>query len=290
MRTADVVHAQDRRSGLWMRLAPDMSRVARIYTVHGLPDPYMPPPLGHDRPALRDRIAYEGVDATLCRRADVVIIPSATLAEIFRTLLGFPGDRIRVVPNGVSAESGSSGNGREVGTLSLLEPVKDVGTFLAAAALLAGTRNDLRFVVFGEGSERHALELRAQQLGIGDRVSFPGYVERAQALRRLRVLVLPSIVESAPMSLLEAMAAGVPVVASRTGGIPEITAEDTALLVDPGDAQGFATAIGRLLDDDDFRRERVRAGRSRIAAHYTLSMNADATLNVYEEALARRRR
>jgi glycosyltransferase involved in cell wall biosynthesis len=230
------------------------------------------------------------VDATLCRRADVVIIPSATLAEIFRTRLGFPGDRIRVVPNGVSAESGSSGNGREVGTLSLLEPVKDVGTFLAAAALLAGTRNDLRFVVFGEGSERHALELRAQQLGIGDRVSFPGYVERAQALRRLRVLVLPSIVESAPMSLLEAMAAGVPVVASRTGGIPEITAEDTALLVDPGDAQGFATAIGRLLDDDDFRRERVRAGRSRIAARYTLSMNADATLNVYEEALARRRR
>jgi glycosyltransferase involved in cell wall biosynthesis len=283
MRTVDVVHAQDRRSGLWTRLAPGMSTVARIYTVHGLPDPYMPAPLGRERPPLRDRIAYEGIDATLCRRADAVIIPSATIAGIFRDRLGFPADRIRVVPNGVELPPSAVKRGTEVGTLSLLEPVKDIATFLEAAALLARRRPELRFVVFGDGSERTALKL-----GIADRVAFPGHVDRTTALARLAVLVLPSILESAPMALLEAMAAGVPTAASRSGGIPEITGEDTALLVAPGDVDGFARAIGRLLDDRPLADALVAAARSRIASCYTTAANVQATLRVYDEALATR--
>ena len=290
MRGVDIAHAQDRRSGLWIRLAPGMKAVARIYTVHGLPDSYMPPPLGNGRPPVRDRIAYEGVDATLCRRADAVIVPSATIAEIFERRLRFPPDRIRVVSNGVELPQVLAKRGAEVGTLSLLETVKDVGTFLSAAALLAPARPDLRFVVFGDGSQRDALQLRARELGIADRVAFPGHVERATALRRLAVIVLPSIFESAPMALLEAMAAGVPAVASRVGGIPEITGEDCALLVAPGNAPGFARAIERILDEPELTAALVSAARSRISSRYTTDANVDATIRVYEEALAERRR
>jgi glycosyltransferase involved in cell wall biosynthesis len=289
MRTADVVHGHDRRSGLWTRLAPGMSTVARIYTVHGLPDSYMPAPLGRRPVPLRDRIAYEGVDAALCRRADAVIIPSETMARTFRERLGFPADRIRVVPNGVTLPESPIERGSEIGTLSLLEPVKDVTTFLAAAARLAPARPDLRFVVFGEGTEREGLGRRARELGIADRVAFPGHVERSEAMKRLGTLVLPSIVENAPMALLEAMAAGVPVVASRTGGIPEITGEDTALLVAPGDAEGFARAIASVLDDPAATASRVAAARARIASSYTTGANVDATLRVYERALEARR-
>ena len=289
MRTVDVVHGQDRRSGLWTRLAPGMGTVARIYTVHGLPDSYMPAPLGRRPVPLRDRIAYEGIDAALCRRADAVIIPSEMMARTFRERLGFPADRIRVVPNGVVLPDTPIERGSEVGTLSLLEPVKDVRTFLAAAARLAPAHPDLRFVVFGDGSERGALERRARELGIADRVAFPGHVERSEAMKRLGILVLPSIVENAPLALLEAMAAGVPVVASRTGGIPEITGEDTALLVAPQDSEGFADAIARTLDDPASSASRVAAARSRVASLYTTGANVDATLRIYDQALGARR-
>lgn len=290
MRRVDVVHAQDRRSGLWTRLAPRMGSVARIYTVHGLPDPYMPAPLGRSRPPLRDRIAYELVDARLCLRADAVIVPSHALAAIFHDRLRFPADRIRVVPNGVVLSDELTQRGAEVGTLSLLDPVKDIGTFLGAAARLSPARPQLGFVVFGDGPERRSLERRAQELGIAQRVEFAGHVERAQALARLRILVLPSIIENAPMALLEAMAAGIPVVASRTGGIPEITGEDAALLVAPRDERGFAAAIERLLDDDELADRVAAAARARVASSYSSASNADATLRVYEQALAARRR
>lgn len=290
MRKPDVVHAQDRRSGLWTRLAPRTKGAVRIYTVHGLPEPYLPAPLGSEGPGLRHRIAYEGIDAILCRRADAVIIPSATLAAVFRYRLGFPSPRIRVVPNGVDSVEPITARGEEVGTISLLEPVKGLPTFLDAAASLAPSRPALRFAIFGDGSQRSELERRAHELGIGDRVAFPGHVDREQALRRLAVLALPSIVETAPMVLLEAMAAGVPVIASRTGGIPEITGENTALLVQPGDASGFAAAAARLLDDPKLTAARVAAGRKRIACRYTSDANADSTLAVYEAALRTRRR
>ena len=290
MRDADVVHAEDRRSGLWTRLAPRTNAGIRVYTVHGLPDPYMPAPLGRDRPAIRDRVAYEGVDAILCRRADAVIIPSATLAAVFHHRLGFPAGRLHVVPNGVDLVEPILARGSEIGTISLLEPVKGLTTFLDAAAQLARSRPALRFVVFGEGSQSGELKRRAAQLGIGDRVAFPGHVSREQALRRLAILALPSIVETAPMVLLEAMAAGVPVIASRTGGIPEITGENSATLVLPGDATGFAEAAARLLDDPRLAAARIAAGRERVASRYTSDVNADRTLSVYEAALEARRR
>jgi glycosyltransferase involved in cell wall biosynthesis len=286
---ADVVHAQDRRSGLWTRLVPGMPRVARVYTVHGLPDPYLPPPVGLLRPALRDRLAYEGLDSLLARRADALIIPSRALAEIFVSRLRFPAPRITVVPNGVVARPRLEQRGDEVGTLSMLEPVKDIPTFLRAAAILAARHPKLRFVVAGDGSQREALEREAAELGIAERVSFPGFVSSAEALRRLAVLVMPSVIENAPMAVLEAMAAGVPVVASRTGGIPELVG-DAAELVTPGDADGFAGAIERLLDDPGLVTERVTAAADRIAERYTAEANAAATLAVYERVLRERRR
>jgi glycosyltransferase involved in cell wall biosynthesis len=286
---ADVVHGQDRRAGLWSRLAPGRRRVARIYTVHGLPDPYLPPPVGDEHPSLRHRLAYELVDAALARRADALILPSQALATEFAQRLHFPSSRMVVVPNGVAPLALPAQRGTAIGTLSLLEPVKDLPTFLRAAAALHRRRPELRFTVAGDGSQREPLQRLAGELGVADVVGFPGFVPAAEALAGLSVLVMTSVFENAPMAVLEAMAVGIPVVASRTGGIPELVGEDGAQIVAPGDVDGFAAAIERLLDDPALAEAQTAAAAQRFAARYTVDENARATLAVYERALAERR-
>jgi glycosyltransferase involved in cell wall biosynthesis len=169
--------------------------------------------------------------------------------------------------------------------LALLVPLKGVDLFLRAAAELAPDHPDWRFTVFGEGEERGRLVAQRDELGLGPAVTLPGFVRSAQALARLRVLVIASYAENAPMALLEAMGAGVAVVTTAVGGIPEIADESVAKLVPPGDAGAIAAAIAAVLDDDAARAEQVRAARRRVEERYTAAANAEAMVKVYERAL-----
>jgi glycosyltransferase involved in cell wall biosynthesis len=113
-------------------------------------------------------------------------------------------------------------------------------------------------------------------------------VPSAQALRELAVLALPSRMETSGIALLEAMAAGVPAVATRVGGIEETAPGGSATLVEPGDPAALAEAILDLLDDPDFAAARIRAGRA-AAAERTAAHTAERMLALYEAALSRRR-
>ncbi len=280
-RGAELVHGLDRRAGLWTRLRPRRSG-ARIYTVHGLPDPYLP----GARPALRDRLAYEGLDAALCRRAERVIVPSHAMAELFVDRLRFPRERLAVVPNGVEVPVAALSPGPAVGTLSVLEPVKGLDVLLRAIARLASAYPETEWVLFGEGSARAALRRLADELGVADRVDFPGHVDRREGLSRLGLLVLPSRMENAPLGLLEAMAGGIPAVASRVGGIPELAPEGTVALVPPEDPEALAAAIAHILDDPAAAREQATRAREHVAANFSAEANARAVHTVYREALA----
>lgn len=286
-RGADVVHAHDRRSGLWVRLGPrPRPGGARVYTVHGLPEPYLPPPLAPVRPGLRARLVYEGLDASLARRADALVVPSRAVADALVRRLGYPAERLWVVPNGVDTRAvGGPGPVESVGTVSVLEPVKGLDVLLQAAAQVAEHRPTVRFTIFGEGSQRADLERLATELGIEGRVAFPGHVSQAEAFGRLGVFVLSSHMENSPMALLEALAAGVPAVATRVGGIPEITGEDAASLVPPRDAVSLAKAIERLIDDPQRRASQIAVGRRRVAERHSALANARAVRAVYAQAL-----
>jgi glycosyltransferase involved in cell wall biosynthesis len=273
---ADVVHAQDRRSGLWTRLLPRRAPV--VYTVHGLPEAYLPPPAGPGRPGARGALAYRGLDAALARwRTDALIVPSRALAATLERRLGFP--PMTVIPNGIEPGAALPARGGAVGTLSVLEPVKALDTFLEAAARLAPGRPGLELAIFGSGSL--AGPLRAQADALGLRVYMPGHVPPRTALSRLAVLALPSLMENSPMALLEAMAAGVPVVASAVGGVPELAPPGTAVLVPPRDPAALAAGIERLLDDADVREAQVAAARARVEEHFTADRMARDTLAVY---------
>jgi glycosyltransferase involved in cell wall biosynthesis len=285
-RGADVVHGLDRRAGLWARVTPPRRPCRRVYTIHGLPDEYLPPPAGRARPGLRATLAYRLLDPLLARRADALIVPSRAVAAVLTSRLGFPAGRMHVIPNGVAPAAAASSGGELVGTLSVLHPVKGLDVFLRAAARLAEGRPELRFGLYGAGPERAALERLAASLGLDGRLEAPGHVPAAEALSRLRVFVLSSYMENAPMALLEAMAAGVPVVATTVGGVPEIATAETAQLVPPGDEAALAGAVARLLDDPVLAREQAAAARRLVEERFGAAANADATLALYERLRA----
>jgi glycosyltransferase involved in cell wall biosynthesis len=285
-RGADVIHAHDRRAGLWVRIGPRPRRGGiRILTVHGTPEPYHPPPIGPERPGLRARLLYRGLDAKLCARVDIVIVPSRFVADDLVRRLGYPADKLVVVPNGIELPPFAPSTGNLIGTLSLLEPIKGIDVFLRAVARLAPRHPDWRFVTFGSGSQAERLLALARELGIEDRVLRPGFVPTSQALASLRVFVLPSYRENAPMALLEAMAAGVPVVASSVAGVPEIADQEVAQMVPPGDPEALASAIEHVCADDALRDARVQAARRRVRESFTAERNAATVRSVYERLL-----
>ena len=286
---ADVVHAHDRRSGLWVRLLPPARPAARVYTVHGLPEPYLPPPAGPERPGLRAQLAYRGLDARLCRRTDAVVVPSRAVADVLAERLGFPRAKLAVIPNGVDPDVPPSADGALVGTLSVLEPVKGLDVLLRAGALLVRERDDVRLGLFGTGSEGPRLRALARELGIDERLDAPGHLPARQALGRLRVFVLSSYMENCPMALLEAMAARVPVVATRVGGVPEIVANGSGLLVPPGDPEALAGAVATILDDPALAKQLGETGRRRVLDGFTAEANAAALMRLYERLLEARR-
>jgi glycosyltransferase involved in cell wall biosynthesis len=284
LRGCDVVHAQDRRSGLWMRLLPKPRRdCLRVYTVHGLPDQYLPPPAGPAEPGLRAAVAYRGLDAGLCRRVDVVITPSRAVETFLCRRLGFPADKLTVVPNGVTVPAGQTvARGDRIGTVSVLEPVKGLDVFIEAAARVSAERRGARFAIFGEGSQRARLASRMRALRLEDRVELLGHRPADQALSTLRVFVLCSYMESSPMGLLEAMAAGVPAVATRVGGVPEICVDGTAILVEPGDPDGLARGVLDLLDDSPQRRAQIEAARRLVREGYSAQRFVERTVETYD--------
>jgi glycosyltransferase involved in cell wall biosynthesis len=277
----DVIHGQDRRAGLWIRLLPPAG-AARVYTVHGLPEPYLPPPAGPEHPGLRAWLAYRGVDALLAGRADAIVTVSQAVRQQLVTRLGWPAERITVIPNGVALDPLLERRGELVGTLASFTPVKGLEVFLDAVARLAPERPQARFALFGDGPLAAGLHARSHGLGLNGAVSFPGRVPAREALARLAVLVVPSYMENAPLAMLEAMTAGVPVVASRVGGVPELAPPGTALLVPPGDPAQLAEAIGRLLDDPAFAATQIAAARSHVEATGGAAAMVARTLALYE--------
>jgi len=158
-----------------------------------------------------------------------------------------------------------------VGTLGRLdEPKKGLAVFLQAARRLEEEFPRVRFAVVGDGPARSALERRAAREGVSHATVFPGMRRDAlDVLRAFDLLVQPSLWEGFGLTLVEGMAVGTPVVASRVGGIPEAIADGvTGLLVPPGDAEALASACATLLRDRARALEMGRAGRDRARAEF----------------------
>jgi len=205
----------------------------------------------------RTRLVYEGVP-------DRVAVPGGTEALL---ALG--------VPPGVPV----------VGNVAALTDHKDHATLVAAMALVRGRVPDARLVIAGEGELRPALEARARELGLGDRVFFAGFRhDLDRLLPALSVFCLSSRLEGLGTSLLDAMAFGLPVVATAAGGIPEVVEDGvTGRLVPPRDPPALAEALAIALADEGLRRAWGAAGRRRFCERFTAEHMVAETERVLAE-------
>ncbi|HVL69549.1 MAG TPA: glycosyltransferase [Vicinamibacterales bacterium] len=207
---------------------------------------------------------------------------------------GLPPARATVIANGIDAAAYGAperdGRVRRIITVANLRPEKSHETLIAAAALLSRTHPHLRFLIVGDGSRRQALEQFARARGVGGMVEFLGHREDVPALlARADVFVLPSRSEAFPNGAIEAMAAGLPVVASAVGGLLDlITSGRTGLLVNPGDAEALANALRSLADDPARTRMLGEQARADVIARYSFDRMVRAFEDLYETELRER--
>lgn len=211
---------------------------------------------------------------------------------------GVPYDRVTVIMNALSSTPelpasiqpglpAELRNGPLVGLASRLQPEKGVKYFLEAAVRVLQLLPQANFLVMGDGPLRKELQTYAALLGVHKRIHFLGFRLDARALvGLLDVLVVPSLSEGTPVVTLEAMAAGVPVVASTVGGIPEqIRHGREGLLVPPGDSSALAEAILRLLRNPLWMQQLGEAGRQRVLSQFRFPTMVQETEDIYRLAL-----
>ena len=231
---------------------------------------------------------------TLKKASRVIAVTRHEAAHL--AVLGVDADKVDVIPNGVDVEEFAQmprvrGGGDSIVGLFVgrIDPdQKGLHTLLRAVALLS-TSFGLQIRLVGEdwgGTE--PLRSLAHRLGVSDRVAFVGKLSRAELLQeyaQAQFFVLPSIFEPFGIVLLEAMAAGLPVIASRVGGIPEIVEDGrTGLLVEPGNPGALAEALRHLCRDEVLRTSMGRSARERVT-RYDWELIVPRILSVYAEAL-----
>jgi glycosyltransferase involved in cell wall biosynthesis len=226
----------------------------------------------------------------------MVIAGSRATADYVQVQLGVPCQRLRTIHCGI--EPGRFAATRVpvpacdewpgIVTVGRLVAFKGHRTLIDAFALLRRRRPRAQLTIVGDGPERASLERQAAGAGLGGSVRFVGTVyPTIDVLAHADVFVFPSLYEPQGLALLEAYAAAVPVVASRTGGIPEMLEHEVdGLLVDPGDAPALAAAIERLTEDEPLRSACVAHARSRLPA-FDVEHVADQYLGLYQSLIQR---
>ena len=209
---------------------------------------------------------------------------------------GFPASRVNVLYNGIDpgarptsadkraarAALGIPDDAFVIGTAGRLDPVKNLNVFLEAHGVLAARNPNVRAVIIGDGPERARLENKSASLGTVHKAVFAGYRQDARALMAaFDVYLNCSVYEGVSLTILEAMAAGLPVIASPAGGNPEVVVENETGLLVPAKARPLADALATLLHDPRRRQLMGDAGRWRVIRHFSIARMVDDYARAY---------
>lgn len=290
----DIVHTHTSKAGIVGRIAARLTGRPRIvhtphgHVFYGYFDPF----------TTRAFILAERLAAYITDR--IVTLTGAGRDDHLHFGIGTP-DKYRVIPSGIDigrfkggdgscvrAEIGS-GSAPVIGWAGRLVPVKDCKTFLRAMAIVLKDHPDVYVVVAGDGEERESLVRLAEELGISVRVRFIGdRRDMPSVLASFDVFVLSSVNEGFGRVIIEAMAAGAPVVSTAVGGTPEVIDDGVnGMLVPPGDPVKLAAAVRRVLVEPGLA-DRLRIQSRLTMDRYTTRFMVDAYEEIYRDLLGRR--
>ena len=257
-----LVHAHGFKAGLVARPASRYVKLPCLVTIHGEFAHAAGSPMA---------VAYRNVERLLARWSGGYIAVSKWLAGELYSLYGVPRERVAVIPNGIASQHHTvpcatlpfAADDVLVGTVARLAPQKGIEYFVRAAALLRVRFPHVRFVVAGDGPLRMELERVAGELQLDGQLFFVGFIDNVPSLlTKLQVFVQPSLSEGQGITVMEAMAAGCPVVASATGGLPDLVRPgENGLLVAPGNVEELALAIAMLLEQPAWAEELGNQGK-----------------------------
>lgn len=279
---ADVVHGHGSKGGLYARLisAPKEAAPLRVYTPHG--------GSFHFPPGSLSLGLYMAAERFMARRTHLVLFESAFIAGRFRDEIGAIGAVVRVVHNGLREEEFAPAimhPDYDLAYIGEMRMLKGVDTLIDALASLAGQGRRISLLAVGAGPDEAELRERASKAGLDGRVTFSGARPIRDVLGRAKVLVAPSRKESLPYVVLEAAAAGQPIITTRVGGIPEIFGSESGRLAPPDDPGALAAAIVDMLDAPPEVVARDAATlRDIVAAGFSLDHMVDGVLSAYRDA------
>lgn len=277
----DIIHSHRYKENLLAFLVSrGQEKIRLVSTQHGLPETY-------DHPgSLGWQIKSRANFFVLKKYFDTVVAVSEDIRSFFIKDLGFAEDKVRVVRNAVQipgqADQKNNGESFVIGSSGRLFQVKDYPLMVSVAQVLSGQGN-ISFALAGEGPERTKLEVAIREAGLEKSFNLRGHLHAMDDFyRELDVYINTSVHEGIPMTILEAMARGLPVIAPKVGGIPEVVRDGVeGFLVQGRDPQAFAEKCLLLQMDRKLRNRMSQAARSRVVRDFSVERMTEEYVKVY---------
>jgi glycosyltransferase involved in cell wall biosynthesis len=272
---AEIVHGHGAKGGALARLAPARGALIRVYTPHG----------GSLHDAVGGRLCIL-MEKALKRRGQLYLFESAYSRDTFHRKVGRPAGTVRVVHNGIRRDElapvALAPDAADVVFLGEMRALKGVDVLINALAHCRRIGRRLTAALIGDGPDAAAFREQVEALGLQGLVTFHKPMPTRKALAQGRVVVLPSRAESLPYVVLEAAAAGKPLVATRVGGVPEVFGPFADRLVAPDDVTALAKAVTDAVDGG--ADAAAQALRRRVEKAFSVDAMVEAVLGAYQQA------
>ena len=280
----DVLHGHGAKAGAFIRLKIAPAETIRVYTPHG-------GSLHYPLSTLKGNI-YARLERALMDSTDLFLFESAFARDTYQRTIGTPKGLVRCVFNGVTANEFDpivkAEDATDVLYVGEFRDIKGADILIDAVARLRADGRPVTLTLAGDGEESASLKAQVERLGLGEAARFIGHVKARYGFSKGSLLVVPSRGDSMPYVVIEAAAAGIPMVAANVGGIPEIFGPHTDALFAPNLPTAMADAIEIALENPASAVERAKSLRERIFQHFSQKAMVEGVLAGYRDAFANR--
>jgi glycosyltransferase involved in cell wall biosynthesis len=280
----NVLHGHGAKAGAFVRLKGSSKGTIRVYTPHG--------GALHFPSTTMKGMFYSRLERALMNRTDLFLFESAFARNTYQRIVGIPAGLVKCVFNG--ATSGEfdpvmlADDATDIVYVGEFRHIKGADLLIDAVARLRDSGRRLTLTLAGDGEETGALKAQVERLNLGETVRFIGHVKARYGFSKGRLLIVPSRGDSMPYVVIEAAAAGIPMIAANVGGIPEIFDSYTDALFAPGVVTALADAIEAALNDPAAAAARAISLRERILMHFSQNAMVEGVMAGYRETFARR--